>query len=111
MSIICDYLSKNNIKTVFFLGDWNHNRVSTDNNALNVSHKLMHMLADKAVVYMVVGNHDIYMKNSVDINSLVMFKDIENVKIVDKTMQVKLNGCDCLLVPWLGDLSSFKKET
>jgi len=31
---------------------------------------------------MIVGNHDIYMKNSNDINSLVIFKDLDNVDLV-----------------------------
>ena len=73
---IIDYTVANGIGTILFLGDWNHTRVSTENNALNVSYRLMKALAKVAKVYAILGNHDIYMKNSLDINSLVIFKDL-----------------------------------
>jgi len=41
---ILDHVKKNNIKHIFFLGDWNHSRVTTENNVLNVSYKLMQAL-------------------------------------------------------------------
>lgn len=107
---IIQYIKANDIKTVVFLGDWNHSRVTTENNVLNVSYKLMSVLQSHAKVKLIVGNHDIYMKNSVDVNSLVIFKDLPNVEIVDKVTQMSVNGKDVIAVPWLGDVSSFPKE-
>ena len=108
---IIDYTVANGIGTILFLGDWNHTRVSTENNALNVSYRLMKALAKVAKVYAILGNHDIYMKNSLDINSLVIFKDLANVVLVDKVMEASINGNKSLLIPWLGDLTAYDKES
>lgn len=108
---IISYIKSNNIKTCLFLGDWHHVRVSTENNVMNVSYKLMQALAKHCKVICILGNHDIYMKNSVDINSMVIFKSIHNVEIIDKVTEVNINGEKSLLVPWLGDLSEYKDET
>ena len=108
---IIDYTVANGIGTILFLGDWNHTRVSTENNALNVSYRLMQALAKVAKVYAILGNHDIYMKNSLDINSLVIFKDLANVVVVDKVMEASINGNKSLLIPWLGDLTAYDKES
>ena len=108
---IISYIKSQNIKNVIFLGDWNHSRVTTENNVLNVSYKLMSALQANAKVKMIVGNHDIYMKNSVDVNSLVIFKDLPNVEIIDDVRQMCINGKSTLAVPWLGDVSLFPKES
>ena len=108
---IIDYTVANGIGTILFLGDWNHTRVSTENNALNVSYRLMQAMAKVAKVYAILGNHDIYMKNSLDINSLVIFKDLANVVLVDKVMEASINGNKSLLIPWLGDLTAYDKES
>lgn len=43
----------------------------------------MKSLANRCNVYMIIGNHDIFLKNSVDINSIKIFSDINNVTVVD----------------------------
>lgn len=50
------------------------------------------------------------MKNAVDISSMVAFSSIPNVHIISKPTQLLINGKSALLVPWLGDLSSFSSE-
>lgn len=107
---IISYIKAHDVKTCLFLGDWHHVRVSTENNVMNVSYRLMSALAKHCRVYCILGNHDIYMKNTVDINSLVMFKSISNVTIIDKVTEVQLNGKKTLLVPWLGDVSAYEHE-
>lgn len=108
---IISYIKNNDISTCLFLGDWHHVRVSTENNVMNVSYKLMSALAKHCKVYCLLGNHDIYMKNSVDINSLVIFNNIANVKILDKVTEVSINGNNSIFVPWLGDVSAYDKES
>lgn len=56
---------------------------------------------------MICGNHDSFLKNSTDVNSLNMFRDTPNVVVVDKPAEILLNGQACLLVPWLTDLSKY----
>ena len=98
------------ISNVLFCGDWHHSRTSLDSNALNISYKLVTALGKCARCILICGNHDIYLKNSTDINSINIFKDIPNVELVTKTQQLQINGKKCLLVPWLGDLN-YSKET
>jgi hypothetical protein len=50
------------------------------------------------------------MKNSVDINSMVIFNSINNVKIISSVEEVSINGNKSLLIPWLGDISAYEKE-
>lgn len=108
---IITYIKENNITSVIFCGDWNHVRTTTENNVLNISYKLMSALAKVAKVYCLIGNHDIYLKNSTDITSLVIFKNIQNVKIIDRLQKISINGNLSLFVPWLADLTNEQKET
>jgi len=102
---IISFAKKNSIKNIMFLGDWHHVRVSTENNVLNVSYTLMSALAKECKVYCILGNHDLYMKNSTEINSLVFFKELKNVLLIDKPFEISINGNSSLFVPWLGDIS------
>lgn len=88
---IVKYAKKSQISNCMFLGDWHHVRMSTENSVLNVSHKLMTALARSCRVWCLLGNHDIYMKNSADVNSLVFFSDIPGVKLVSEATEVELN--------------------
>lgn len=108
---IIQTIKDNNIQQCIFCGDWHHVRNSTENNVLNVSYRLMQALQKNCKVYCILGNHDLYLKNSTDISSLIIFKDLPNVKIIDKPEEISINGNKSILVPWLGDLSGFGKNT
>ena len=71
----------------------------------------MSALAKHCKVYCLLGNHDIYMKNTTDINSLVFFKNIANVQLIDTPTQIELNNSKALLVPWLGDVAKYEDES
>lgn len=60
---------------------------------------------------MILGNHDLFNKSSVDVNSISIFKDIKNVHVVDIAVEATINGRSALMVPWLSDLSNFHKES
>lgn len=108
---IVERLKRDNISTIIFGGDWHHSRTTLDSNALNISYRLVSALAKHARCILICGNHDIYLKNSTDINSINIFKDIPNVEIVSKADEVMMNSRHCILVPWLADLSSYKPAT
>lgn len=99
------------IDNVVCCGDIFHSRVALDLQALNVGLKLISALAKKCKCYLIVGNHDLYYKNSASISSSNVFRDIENVVVIDKPTEVDINGQKALFVPWLSDLSSFQKES
>lgn len=104
-------IKKEKIDNVICCGDIFHSRVSLDLQALNVGLKLIDALAKKCKCYLILGNHDLYYKNNVAINSTNVFKQMKNVLVIDKPTEVVLNKQSALFVPWLSDLSGFKKES
>lgn len=102
---------KHKAENVIFAGDWFHSRSLLDTNTINVSLKLVQALAKGRKLYLICGNHDSYFKNTTDVNSINIFRECRNVKIVDKTEEIQLNGQRVLLVPWLGDVSEFGSGT
>lgn len=99
------------VKNVVFAGDLFHERVSVNVNTLNVALKCIQAIAKHCKTYLIVGNHDAHFKNSVDVNSLNMFRDTANVYVIDKPTEVQINGKSALLCPWLSDLQAFSKES
>jgi DNA repair exonuclease SbcCD nuclease subunit len=89
------FCEENEIKRIFHLGDFFHNRKSTNTKTLDYGHKIAALL-DKFNVYMIVGNHDCYFKNSIHPTSLSMFKKYHNIEIIDEPRL--LDGI--LLIPW-----------
>lgn len=59
---------------------------------------------------MILGNHDLFNKNSTDVNSINIFRDNENIHVVDTPLEIDINGKKSLLVPWLSDLSKYKEN-
>lgn len=102
-------IKEENIKNVICCGDIFHSRVSLDLQALNVGIKLLAALAEKCECWLILGNHDLYYKNTGSVNSTNVFKHIKNVHIVESTTEVELNGQRALLVPWLGSFSDCDK--
>ena len=88
------------IKQVFFLGDLFHQRTSIEVTSLNVANDLVRRLASTCEVFLLQGNHDLYEKYNSIITSLNIF-DLHNVNIISVPTEVKLNGQNVLMVPWL----------
>lgn len=104
-------IKEENIQNVIFGGDLYHERVSVNVNTLNVALKCMQAVAKHCNTYLIVGNHDAHYKNSIEVNSLNMFKDTKNIHVIEKPTEVEINGSKMLLCPWLSDLSAYSKET
>ena len=88
------------IKQVFFLGDLFHQRTSIEVTSLNVANDIVRKLASLCKVYLLQGNHDLYEKYNSVITSLNIF-DLNNVNVVSVPTEIRLNGQNVLLVPWL----------
>ena len=97
---IIGHIEMDDIKQVFFLGDLFHQRTSIEVTSLNVANDLVRKLASTCEVFLLQGNHDLYEKYNSIITSLNIF-DLHNVNIVSVPTEVKLNGQNVLLVPWL----------
>ena len=97
---IIGHIEMDGIQQVFFLGDLFHQRTSIEVTSLNVANDLVRELASTCEVFLLQGNHDLYEKYNSIITSLNIF-DLHNVNIVSVPTEIKLNGQNVLLVPWL----------
>lgn len=111
MKKIIDAAIKHKSSACIFCGDYFHQRNALTIDTLNIAHRCLQALAKKCKVYMILGNHDLFNKNSTDINSIRIFGDIDGIEVIDKPIELDINGKRSLLVPWLSDLSSFKQNT
>lgn len=92
------------IKQVFFLGDLFHQRTAIEVTSLNVANDLVRKLSRVCEVFLLQGNHDLYEKYNSVITSLNIF-ELNNVNVISTPTEVKLNGQNLLLVPWLCGVS------
>lgn len=86
------------IRTCLFLGDWSHNRNSVNVSTLNYSHSGLRMLSERFDhVIMLLGNHDLYFRDKLEIHSIPYAQDFHNVRVIDTITEMD-NFC---FVPWL----------
>lgn len=101
------YLKKNNIRHVIHLGDLMDRRKYVNFHTLNVIRKrFITPLNDMGVsVDIILGNHDVFFKNTNDVNSIrELFEWSElcdNWKIHYKPTTIELGGMKIGLVPWI----------
>ena len=87
---------------IFILaGDLFDNRqninVLVNNTVLEIIEELKQYFDD---VYILVGNHDIYRKNSNDINSIKQFNYLDKVHVIEEPTVIRKQETDILLMPW-----------
>jgi DNA repair exonuclease SbcCD nuclease subunit len=80
---IKEYVINNSIKEIIFVGDIFHNRTYLKINVINDAIQILSDLADFCNIYILCGNHDVYSKINNTINSLIVFKYIKNITIID----------------------------
>ena len=84
------------------LGDVYDSRQSINLKVLNLCVEIFSELSKifPDGVYVILGNHDCYSKESNDINSLSSLKWIPNVKIYEEPESIKLGTRKVLMMPW-----------
>ena len=81
----CEQVKKNDIDYVAFLGDWNENRSALNIHTLHHSYLGAKMINNLGLpVYFVVGNHDLYYRNSREVHSVITHQEFENFVIIDE---------------------------
>jgi len=98
------YMKENNIKTIIQLGDLMDNRNKVSVNVLYYLNKYFfpYMRDNNITLYTIIGNHDIYNKDSREIHSLELFKDLyDNFKVVENITTLEMKNKKLLLVPWV----------
>lgn len=104
------YLEKHKINTIFHLGDVYDNRHNINVGVLNEFDSLIFEKLRGYLICILVGNHDTYFKNTIDIHSLKPYNKFPNINIVDEIKMERFDNRDILLVPWQVDNNVFIKK-
>lgn len=74
------------IDDVYILGDMFQNRDKINILTLNIAKAAVKDLAQRYRVIILTGNHDLYYKDNIDVNSTTAFEGIDNVTVVEDTL-------------------------
>jgi len=95
-------LEERGIKTVIHMGDAFDNRKGIDFWGLDWTRRVVLEPFRKYEVHMLVGNHDIFFRNSTIINAPeLLLNDYQNIKIYSSPKEFCIDGLDTLMLPWI----------
>jgi len=99
---------------VIFCGDLFNSRYSVNVYTLNNGIEIVEALSiNFEQVFLIVGNHDIYYKNSNEINSISFFEKIsesDNIHVISSDAKfLDINGTKIGLYPWAYDINNTKE--
>lgn len=92
-------LRKKGIKDIVFCGDYFHTRDEVSVDTLHFGSKLLESFKDFNLI-MLVGNHDCFLKDSAEVNSISSFSNWKNVTVVDKVLSTESFGKKLNFIPW-----------
>jgi DNA repair exonuclease SbcCD nuclease subunit len=94
----CDTAKAQGCETAIFLGDWHHNRSTTDVSTMNYTVSNLEKLnANFEKVYFILGNHDLFYKDKREINSIEFMRLFPNVVPIKEPF----TEGDVTFLPWL----------
>jgi hypothetical protein len=94
----CEEAKKAGAETCIFLGDWHHNRSTTDVSTMNYTVSNLERLSQSfEKVYFILGNHDLFYKDKREINSIEFMRLFPNVVPIKETF----TDGDVTILPWL----------
>ena len=102
--IFFPYLDSNGITTVVHCGDCFDNRKTIDYWSLNWAkeHFFGPLLQRGIDLHMIVGNHDIFYKQSTKINAPTLnLAEYENVAVYSRPQTATIAGVQVFMVPWI----------
>lgn len=97
-------IDKNGIKYVLILGDTFDRRKYVNFYALDRAKRMFFdKLFDRGIkVYMLVGNHDTYYKNTNDVNSPdLLLEEYTNITVINQPTDIIVDGIDICMMPWI----------
>ena len=85
-------------ETCIFLGDWHHNRSTTDVSTMNYTLSNLERLSQTfEKVYFILGNHDLFYKDKREINSVEFMRLFPNIVPIKE----QFTQGDVTIMPWL----------
>lgn len=101
------YLKEHNIKKILHLGDYYENRTSINFKALNHNRRIfLDVLRDRGIhMDIIPGNHDVYYKNTNNLNSLkeLLGHYMNEVRIIETPVVEQYGSLKMGLIPWIND--------
>jgi DNA repair exonuclease SbcCD nuclease subunit len=98
VSWFCDTARVQGCETAIFLGDWHHNRSTTDVSTMNYTVSNLEKLSQSfEKVYFILGNHDLFYKDKREINSVEFMRLFPNIIPIRETLTLG----DVTIMPWL----------
>jgi DNA repair exonuclease SbcCD nuclease subunit len=95
------YLENNNIDTILHLGDVFDRRKYVNFRILDDWNKRIFPKLTKYDTHIVLGNHDVYFKNSNTVNSVENLLSQYNFNVYSEATEVDIHGLPILFVPWI----------
>lgn len=99
-----EYMTSNGIDTIIQLGDVFDNRRQINVRTIQMLHNELfdRLVEHNIVMYSLVGNHDIYLRNSLETHSSgVLTKGYPNIHIIDTPTVLKMGSVNLSVVPWI----------
>ena len=95
-------LKEHGVETVIHMGDAFDSRKSIDYQSLEWAKRVVFDPLMEYNVHMIIGNHDVYYKNTNDVNSPdLLLQKYSNIKTYSKPTEVNIGGLDILFLPWI----------
>ena len=94
----CETAQAEGCETAIFLGDWHHNRSTTDVSTMNYTVSNLEKLSQSfEKVYFILGNHDLFYKDKREINSVEFMRLFPNIVPIRENF----TQGDVTIMPWL----------
>jgi hypothetical protein len=94
----CETARTEGCETAVFLGDWHHNRSTTDVSTMNYTLSNLERLSQSfEKVYFILGNHDLFYKDKREINSIEFMRLFPNIVPIKDPF----TEGDVTILPWL----------
>lgn len=103
-NVFFPYLDKNNIKEFVHLGDLMDRRKYVNFETLNYFriNFIEELQKRNIIMHTILGNHDVYYKNTNKINSIKeLFDDKKCIKLYDTFQDTNICGVDFAMLPWV----------
>lgn len=107
------FMLGNNIKKILQLGDFLDNRKNLDGIVYKRLTSFFKLLQDNKIeIIFPIGNHDIYLRESLEIRLVDIFKDLypDVLTVVSEETSFEFNGKKVQFIPWLVEGAEVSKE-
>ena len=96
-------IDEREIKTLFFLGDFFHSRKMVNFDTLKMAYEVWFDPLKKRDMnaFMLLGNHDVFYKNTNSLNALELICRDSDIKIIKEPKSYEVHAVKYLFLPWI----------